>query len=227
MVVGLRRLEGSANVLLTPQTPTGITRMSTIKQHIKTGVSNNRQSPFVELEVATAEEIRSRGAGLTLRAGIATSPYGSCLLAETARGIAYLAFFDQSGRAAALAGMVTTWPRAEILWDHGQAADLAARLFDGGGEQPWRVMVGGTPFQLAVWRALLQVPSGSLVTYGQLAAAVGHPAAARATGGAVGANPVAMLIPCHRVVPAHGAPGHYRWGAARKRQLIAREQTSC
>lgn len=198
--------------------------MNTNQRVIETKASNDHEHPRVVLEVATPEEIRSRGAGLTLRAGVAASPFGQCLVSGTTRGIAYLAFFDPGGRTAALAGLCATWPRAQVIWDHGQAADLTARLFGVGGSAPWQVLVGGTPFQLAVWRALLRVPAGGLVSYGQLAAAAGHPAAARATGSAAGANPVAFLIPCHRVIPANGAPGHYRWGAARKRMLIAWEQ---
>jgi len=180
--------------------------------------------PRVILEAATPAETQSRGAGLTLRAGVGASPFGHCLVAETPRGICYLAFFVLDGCGEAVVRMRAIWPLAEVVWDHGHAAALAARLFADGGSDAWKVHVRGTPFQLAVWRALLRVAAGQLVSYAELAAAAGHPTAIRATGTAVGANPVAFLIPCHRVVLATGESGQYRWEAARKRALIAWEK---
>ena len=186
----------------------------------RAGVASRRK---VILEVAAAGEIQSRGAGMTLQAGVAGSPFGHCLIAEMARGVGFLAFFDPGGREEAVAGMRAEWPLAKVVWNHGHAAVLAARLFGDGGPGTWKVHVRGTPFQLDVWRALLRVPAGKLVSYGELAAAAGHPTAIRATGTAVGANPVALLIPCHRVIQASGESGNYRWGPARKRAMIAWE----
>lgn len=181
--------------------------------------------PCVSLETASPEEIQARGAGLTLNAGVATSPFGPCLIAETTRGICHLAFFEPPDREHAIAAMLTAWPLAEVIWNEAHAKRLAARIFGRarGPSAPWQVFVRGTPFQLRVWRALLDVPRGSRVSYGQLAAAADNPKASRATGTAIGRNPVAFLIPCHRVIRATGATGAYRWGVERKRALLAWE----
>jgi AraC family transcriptional regulator, regulatory protein of adaptative response / methylated-DNA-[protein]-cysteine methyltransferase len=92
---------------------------------------------------------------------------------------------------------------------------------------PWKLFVRGTPFQLRVWRALLNVEPGTLVSYGKLAAASGNPNASRATGTAVGSNAISYLIPCHRVIRETGISGHYRWGAVRKRAILAWENSRC
>ena len=165
---------------------------------------------------------------MTLRAGVATSPFGPCLLAESARGICHLAFLEPLEREPAIAEMRAAWPLAELVWDETHVGQLAARIFDPArcAAAPWQVYVRGTPFQLQVWQALLRVPPGAPVSYGQLAAATGHPLAGRATGTALGRNPVAFLIPCHRVVRADGSCGHYRWGANRKRAILAWEEAA-
>ena len=129
-----------------------------------------------------------------------------------------------------MADMLTAWPLAEVLWDNPHAARLAAEIFAPSMlERPsasWNVFVRGTPFQLRVWRALLRVPAGSRISYCHLAAAAGHPNAARATGSAVGKNPVAFLIPCHRVIRENGTPGLYRWGTLRKRAMLSWESAA-
>ncbi len=181
--------------------------------------------PGVTLETATPGEIKSRGTGLTIRAGVAASPFGHCLIGETPRGICHLSFFDERDREDAIAGMVAGWPLAGVEWDNAQAARIAGEVFHPAPcpSSPWKLFVRGTPFQLRVWRTLLRVPPGALVSYGKLAAASGNPNASRATGRAVGANPVAFLIPCHRVIRETGIPGHYRWGAVRKHAILAWE----
>ena len=198
-------------------------RMNLSQQMIQAPV---RSQPRVVLEATTPEEIRSRGTGLTILAGVAASPFGHCLIAETARGIGFLAFFDPGGRNDVIAGMKAAWPLAKVVWDDGHAAALTDRVFAVEASATWNVHVRGTPFQLDVWRALLRVSAGGLVSYGELAAAAGHPKAIRATGTAVGANPVAFLIPCHRVILANGEFGQYRWGTARKRAMIAWEDAN-
>lgn len=178
----------------------------------------------VTLEAATPGEIKSRGAGLTVRAGVAASPFGHCLLAETPRGICHLSFFEETDRAAAIAELQSEWPAARLEWDDAFARALAGRIFQA---QPapahWKLHVRGTPFQLRVWRALLQIPPGALTSYGKIAAMAGHPNASRATGTAVGSNAISFLIPCHRVIRETGISGHYRWGALRKRAILAWE----
>jgi AraC family transcriptional regulator of adaptative response/methylated-DNA-[protein]-cysteine methyltransferase len=181
----------------------------------------------VILAVARADEIQAGGAGMALHAGIAVSPFGHCLIGESARGICHLSFFDPGDRDKAIADMHAEWPRATVVWNDEAAASLSEILFERapvvGPPVPWQVFVGGTPFQLCVWRALLRVPAGTLVSYGALAAAAGNPQAARATGTAVARNPIAFLIPCHRVIRETGAIGGYRWGAVRKRAMLAWE----
>jgi len=176
------------------------------------------------LEAATPGEIKARGAGMTIRAGVTVSPFGNCLLGESPRGICHLSFFDEGDHKNALAGMRADWPLADISWDDDHAVRLASDVFAASGPSlPWKLFVRGTPFQLRVWRALLQIPPGTLVSYGKLAAAAGNPNASRAAGTAVGSNPISFLIPCHRVIRETGISGHYRWGAVRKRAMLARE----
>ena len=183
----------------------------------------------VSLEAATPGEIKSRGKGIAIRAGVAASPFGQCLIGETPRGICHLSFFDAGGREGAAAELTTEWPLAELTWDDEHAARLVAEIFSpspaGNPCSPWKLFVRGTPFQIRVWRALLEVPAGALVSYGKLAAASGNPHASRATGTAVGRNAISYLIPCHRVIRETGVSGHYRWGAVRKRAILAWESS--
>lgn len=178
----------------------------------------------VSLDAASPGEIKSRGAGLRIRAGVAESPFGHCLLGETPRGICHLSFFDEGGRDEAFAEMRADWPLATVEWDEAHASALARRIFvERDPDANWRLFVRGSAFQLRVWRALLRVRPGTLVSYGKLAAAAGNPMASRATGSAVGGNAISFLIPCHRVIRETGLSGHYRWGAVRKRAILAWE----
>jgi AraC family transcriptional regulator, regulatory protein of adaptative response / methylated-DNA-[protein]-cysteine methyltransferase len=178
----------------------------------------------VSLEAATPGEIKSRGAGMLIRAGVATSPFGKCLIAENTRGICHLSFFDDEEREHAIAEMRRDWPLANVESDDANAARLAAMIFASAPPSaPWKLYVRGTPFQLRVWRALLHLRPGTLMSYGKLAEAAGNPNASRATGSAVGGNAVSYLIPCHRVIRETGISGHYRWGAVRKRAILAWE----
>jgi AraC family transcriptional regulator of adaptative response/methylated-DNA-[protein]-cysteine methyltransferase len=179
----------------------------------------------VSLDAATPGEIKARGAGLTLHAGVAESPFGFCLISETLRGICHLSFFEEGGREKAIAAMRSEWPLATVDFSDDHAARLIEKIFATGANpsSPWKLFVRGTPFQLRVWRALLRVPPGTLVSYGKLAAAAGNPNASRATGSAVGGNSISFLIPCHRVIRGTGISGHYRWGVVRKRAILAWE----
>jgi AraC family transcriptional regulator of adaptative response/methylated-DNA-[protein]-cysteine methyltransferase len=115
------------------------------------------------------------------------------------------------------------WPRAKVRWDDAFAREMAAQVFQMGQRADLKALVRGTQFQVRVWRALLKVPPGAVVSYGHLAAAIGQPSAARAVGTAVGSNPLAFLIPCHRVIRETGVMGQYRWGWERKRALLGWE----
>jgi AraC family transcriptional regulator of adaptative response/methylated-DNA-[protein]-cysteine methyltransferase len=181
----------------------------------------------VTLEAASPGEIKSGGAGWTIEAGGAATPFGRCLVARNHRGICHLSFVDGAGEAASWARMQAEWPNAQFRRDDVMARRVVGEMFVGHGvdasHRRLRAFVRGTAFQVRVWRALLEVPPGRLTSYGRVAAALGQPKASRAVGTAVGDNPVAYLIPCHRVIRETGIVGEYRWGAVRKRAMLAWE----
>ncbi|MGC9941872.1 MAG: methylated-DNA--[protein]-cysteine S-methyltransferase [Verrucomicrobiota bacterium] len=179
----------------------------------------------VNLEAASPGELKSGGAGWTISYGFAESLFGKCLIAESPRGICHLAFIEDE--TSSLNQLCENWPQARLKRDDRTTARLAKKVFarpgHPGSQAPLRAFVRGTAFQVRVWRALLEVRPGTLTSYGRLAGVIGHPAAARAVGTAVGQNPLAFLIPCHRVIRETGVLGDYRWGGIRKRVMIARE----
>lgn len=178
---------------------------------------------MVSCEALTPGEIKSGGTGVELRHGLAATPLGLALFGWTPRGLCHLAFCD-GDEAAKLATLRADWPAANFIHDAGGAAQLAARVFPAA-PQPGRLhlLLKGTNFQVKVWEALLRIPPASLVSYGQLAAALGRPEAPRAVAGAVAANAIAYLIPCHRVIRESGDNASYRWGVERKLALRAWE----
>lgn len=181
----------------------------------------------VSIEAASPGEIKSGGEGLAVKAGFADSPFGHCLIAKNQRGICHLSFEPTRDKSLAVAAIQDEWPNAQLDWDNGVAEGLAATLFDDSRSiEPnakLRAFVKGTEFQVKVWRALLRLPPGHLTTYGNVATEIGNPSSSRAVGTAVGQNPIAYLIPCHRVIQSTGAAGEYRWGADRKKAMIAWE----
>jgi AraC family transcriptional regulator of adaptative response/methylated-DNA-[protein]-cysteine methyltransferase len=182
---------------------------------------------LVTLEGMTPGEVAAGAAGTTVRHAVHDTTLGPLLVATTDRGVCFLRFVDHGDPDAAVADLARRWPEATLRHDAGATAPAAGALqaaLDGAATgTPLRLTVRGTNLQLKVWEALLRVPDDRVTTYGALAAAAGHPTAVRAVGSAVGANPVAWLIPCHRVLRATGELGGYRWGPARKRALLARE----
>ena len=180
---------------------------------------------FVQLLAVSPGEYRAGGAGLLINYGIAATVFGQVFFAWTERGLCNMAFVDD-GAEKELASLQAQWPAADLVADtSGYALGLAERLFSESiGSRPLLLKVRGTNFQFQVWQALLKIPAGCVWSYSQLAAAMGRPSATRAVASAVAANPVAFLIPCHRVVRADGNTGQYRWGAQRKQQLLAWEQ---
>jgi AraC family transcriptional regulator of adaptative response/methylated-DNA-[protein]-cysteine methyltransferase len=181
----------------------------------------------VNLEAASPGELKSGGAGWTISSGLADSPFGKCLIAESPRGICHLSFAENEKTG--LAELQMAWPHAKLKRDDSAAVRLAAKIFarpDDSYSQPaLRAFVRGTPFQVRVWRALLQVQPGTLTSYGRLAGAIDKPTAARAVGTAAGQNPLAYLIPCHRVIRETGVIGDYHWEPIRKRAMIAWESS--
>lgn len=182
---------------------------------------------LVAFEAVTPGEMRAGGRGLEIRFGFLDSAFGRALAGLTARGVCWLSFHAAGERRAALAELRAHWPEARMVEDAaGVGAALGPTLARGRAAPGLRLWVQGSNFRIKVWEALLRIPPGRLATYGDVAWAVGRPGAERAVGGAVAANPVALLIPCHRVIRASGrfAVG-YRWGSARKRAMIAWEAT--
>ena len=178
-------------------------------------------------EKATPEEIRSGGGGWEIRFGFAPTPVGECLVAQAPRGVCFAAFVtrEAGGRPGALAALGREWPAARRVRDDRVAAAIADAMFRASPRRrgPLRLLVRASAFELRVWETLAAVPEGSLVSYGELARAIGRARAARAVASAVARNPVAVAIPCHRVVRATGMTGGYRWGVPRKVSLLARE----
>lgn len=181
---------------------------------------------LVALEAMTPGEIKSGGRGLEVRHGTADSPFGPAFLAWTPRGLCRLSFLDDPAAGhGELEALRTALPGAELAAHPAGARSRAEEVFAGSGDSPREIPlhVRGTNFQVQVWKALLRVPPGHLVSYGRLAEAVDRPQAARAVAGALAANPVLYLIPCHRVIRSLGAWSGYRCGPLRKRALVARE----
>lgn len=180
---------------------------------------------IVNVDAVTPGEYKRGGAGLVISWGVHASPFGDCLLGVTPRGVCALEFLRPETRAEALARLRASWEHAELRHAPQPTAAVAARIFGPHAHRqaPLAVLVKGTNFQIKVWEALLRIPSGAVTSYGRLARSVGQPRAARAVGSAVAANPIAYLIPCHRVIRGTGAFGDYRWGAVRKRVLLSAE----
>jgi AraC family transcriptional regulator, regulatory protein of adaptative response / methylated-DNA-[protein]-cysteine methyltransferase len=184
----------------------------------------------VTLVAASPGEMKNGGAGMQIDYGFAETPFGEALIAETRRGICHLSFVNDQDRNGARDLLASQWPNAKLKRSDARMAELSATIFTQRRKQtsrrPLRGFVRGTPFQLRVWRALLQVPSGSLTTYGRLAEAIGQSKAARAVGTAVGSNPISFIVPCHRVIRETGALGNYGGGRIRKRAMVGWELSS-
>ncbi len=176
---------------------------------------------FVQMEAMSPAEYRRLGEGLRIRFGRTESPFGQVVVAATERGVCAVEFVEDS-RPETEAALAARWPAATLERDDGDARRLAATIFTPA-QRRTPVHVQGTNFQIQVWRALLRLPVGATVSYGQLARAIGRPGGGRAVGTAVGANPVAFLIPCHRVLRGDGSLGGYRWRAERKAAILAWE----
>jgi AraC family transcriptional regulator of adaptative response/methylated-DNA-[protein]-cysteine methyltransferase len=181
---------------------------------------------FVTHEAMSPGEWKSGGKGLTLHYGFHSSPFGRALVMATTRGLAGLAFADAGEERSAFTDMQRRWPKASYVEDAAGTALLARRIFDPKlwrAEVPLQLVLIGTDFEVRVWEALLKVPMGRLTTYSDLAAKVCSTKAARAVGAAVGKNPIAFVVPCHRVVGRSGSLTGYHWGLTRKRVMLGWE----
>lgn len=181
---------------------------------------------FITLEAVTPGQYRSGGRGLLITYGVHTCPLGGLFMAISSRGICKVSFISTSGFSQELAELKKTWPNASLQQNNALIMDRAAALvnaINSHNTQPLHLLVKGTNFQLKVWQAMLKIPYGSLVSYLDLAIHAGHPDAVRAAASAVAANPIAFLIPCHRVLRKTGHFGKYHWGEDRKKILVAYE----
>jgi AraC family transcriptional regulator of adaptative response/methylated-DNA-[protein]-cysteine methyltransferase len=181
---------------------------------------------FVTHEAMSPGEWKAGGEGLTLRYGFHPCPFGTAIVIASARGLAGLAFADPGEERAGLADMQRRWPRAHYVEDRAVTAPYAARVFDRAqwrADQPLRIILIGTDFEVRVWQALMNIPFGRAATYSEIAAKVCTPKAARAVGAAVGKNPLAFVVPCHRVIAKDGKLTGYHWGLTRKRAMLGWE----
>ena len=175
----------------------------------------------LKIEAMTPGTYAKGGAGLDISYGFHPSIFGNALLMATPRGLCGLAFADQGEEAATLTDMGARWPHARLIADDKATAPIAQRICSQKCEIP--IQLFGTPWQIKVWQALLDIPEGKVATYRQVAEKICSARAARATGAAIGRNPIALLIPCHRVLASDGALTGYHWGVERKRAMLACE----
>jgi AraC family transcriptional regulator of adaptative response/methylated-DNA-[protein]-cysteine methyltransferase len=184
---------------------------------------------FVNIEAVTPGEFKKCGAGMVINYSVVDSPFGNLFIAATERGICRMAFLSENNTDQQLnaeaADLQQYWPKAQLAHRPPLQLDDLQQLFQRNQpiEKPLSLLVRGTNFQVQVWRALLGINEGSLSSYGQIAEAIGRPGAARAVGSAIAANPVALLIPCHRVICQSGVIGGYRWGKTRKQAILSWE----
>lgn len=182
---------------------------------------------FVTYEAMPPGAFRQRGAGLDMVWGVAPSPFGTAVLVTTAYGIAGIGFADGTMSVdAAFADLRDRWPNASYFRDDARVVPVAQRIFDPARwnpEQPVKLVLIGTDFEVKVWEALLRIPVGRATTYQSVATEIGRPSASRAVGAAVGKNPISFVVPCHRVVGASGALTGYHWGVPRKRAILGWE----
>ena len=184
---------------------------------------------FVSHEAMSPGDYKRRGEGIDMAYGFHPSPFGEALLIATGRGVAGLAFVDEDKgqtRQEALADMMRRWPRARFVAAPAKTAIYARQIFDAQAwtrDQPVRLVMIGTDFDVRVWQTLLKIPMGRAVSYADIARHLGQPSASRAVGSAVGRNPISFVVPCHRVLRGDGSLGGYHWGLTRKRALIGWE----
>jgi len=181
---------------------------------------------FVTHEAMSPGEWKSGGEGLTISYGLHPCPFGTALVMASGRGLCGLAFADDGDEKTALADMRRRWPKAKFIEDLATTAPIAQRIFDQKlwrADRPLRVVLIGTDFEVRVWETLLRIPMGRAATYSAIANKLGAPKAARAVGAAVGKNPIAFVVPCHRVIGKSGELTGYHWGLTRKRAMLGWE----
>jgi len=178
---------------------------------------------FISIEGMTPGEYKNGGENLLIRYSYDDSPFGKILIASTSKGICYMAF--EINEDSALQELHSLFPNAGFIHQSDILHQIALSFVKNYDRKDNKIKLHlkGTPFQLKVWEALLKIPPGKLTSYGTIARNINHPGASRAVGSAIGDNPVALLIPCHRVIQQSGIFGQYHWGATRKKAIIAWE----
>lgn len=204
-------------------------RASVLQTTYEVGLSSTSRlhDLFVTHEAMPPGAYRNRGEGLAMAWGVAPSPFGTAVLTLTEYGLSGIGFADdETNIEAAFADLANRWPNARYRRDDAAVAPVAARVFDPGrwaADEPVRVVLIGTDFEIKVWQTLLKIPVGKATTYQTVATHIGKPTAARAVGTAVGKNPISFVVPCHRVVGSTGALTGYHWGVPRKRAILGWE----
>jgi len=179
----------------------------------------------LKIEAMTPGDYARGGEGVAIDYGFHASPFGTALVMATAKGVCGIAFADEGEEKNALADMKARWPLATFTHAPERTQTFAARIFNPvESREELRLHLLGTPWQIKVWEALLAIPEGRMTTYRAVAELAGSPSASRAVGAAVGKNPLAWIIPCHRVIGSSGAMTGYHWGLDRKRAMLAVEQ---
>ncbi len=181
---------------------------------------------FVTFDAMTPGDFKKKGTGLKIEYSFCPSPFGECLMAITKRGICHLGFVQKHNEPDALNQLFGAWPGAVFNENSKSIVPLVNQIFNldkTKKSRPFNLLIKGTNFQVNVWKALLQIPSGNVVSYQNIAEYIGRPKAFRAVASAIAINPVAYLIPCHRVVSKSGKIHHYRWGETRKKAIVGWE----
>ena len=202
-------------------------RFTTLETAHELGLSGSGRlhDLFLRWEAMSPGDFARRGEGLTVYWGWFDSPFGLALVMGTEKGICGMGFASETGEEAAMEDMISRWPNARFVEDPMMLRPWALAAFgaDGQEREIAPLYLIGAPFQIKVWEALLQVPSGQVTTYSEIAHAIGKPRAVRAVGTAVGRNPISFLIPCHRALRKSGELGGYHWGLPVKRAILAWE----
>ncbi len=207
-------------------------KLSESKNLLDTSLESGLSGPgrlhdlFVTFDAMTPGDFKKMGAGLNIDYGFCTSPFGECLMAITQRGICHLGFIQKDNKSDALQQLFETWPGAEFSENSKSIEPFLNQIFNldkTKKSRQFNLLIRGTNFQINVWKALLRIPSGNVASYQDIAEYIGRPKAFRAVASAIAINPVAYLIPCHRVISKSGKIHQYRWGSSRKKMIVGRE----
>nr|WP_299421059.1 methylated-DNA--[protein]-cysteine S-methyltransferase [uncultured Emticicia sp.] len=180
---------------------------------------------FVSYEAMTPAEFKAKGAGLSVYYGIHETPFGECLIAITERGITDFRFLEEESKPLIIKEIQQDFEKAKLIFDINLTKPFIEQIFyeNSNANEPIKVLMRGTNFQIKVWEALLQIPFGQMLSYETIANAIGKPTAQRAVGTAIGSNRLGYIIPCHRVLQKVGGIGGYRWGTTRKKAILGWE----